>query len=350
MDHVPSFADPHSFYAFLRAAIEDGGTASLAKIGELAAVERELEIKGPCVAALACWGDAGFSVMVQNALRNTTSKDTSAAIKTLALIAARKPLSSTAAFIIDQATVDLINGRLAQTNLADTARQRLAELVMSLRSEDLLIPLGVSFTQVSFADSDAAGEIVAAISAKWLGFGPRELDQCEQILEQSPEDEPALHSFFEQYPQVIDPLAVEVWSKPDFHGFKEPDFLIRRSDNSYIVVEIENAAKPIMTQSNQPTSYVTQAVKQANDYRAFLRERLAEAKKHFPRLDDPDSLVVIGMERTLSGPQKEALRQENYSRNKLRIVGFDELLIRSRAIISNVIASKVRVVKRYRVV
>jgi hypothetical protein len=72
-----------------------------------------------------------------------------------------------------------------------------------------------------------------------------ELDEYENLLEQKPEDEPSLHAFFERYPQMLDPMAVQVWSKPDFHGYKEPDFLIRRSDNSYLIIEIENAEKSI---------------------------------------------------------------------------------------------------------
>ena len=140
------------------------------------------------------------------------------------------------------------------------------------------------------SDADIVGEIVHALSSKWLSFGPSELDEYEKLLEQKPEDEPSLHAFFERYPQMLDPMTVQVWSKPDFHGYKEPDFLIRRSDNSYLVIEIENAAKSIMTQANQPSAYVTQAVKQVNEYRFFLLEktrRTALSPWHY-------SLLVIG--------------------------------------------------------
>jgi hypothetical protein len=95
---------------------------------------------------------------------------------------------------------------------------------------------------------------------------------------------------------------------------------------------------------------VTQAVKQVNDYRGFLRRRLPEARTHFPEIDDIDGVVVIGMENSLSPAQAEVLREENISRNKLRIVGFDWVVHRSRAIIANVSASNVKLIRKYRVV
>jgi hypothetical protein len=213
-----------SFYEFLRAAISDRGANSLAQVAECAANERDLEIKAPCVAALACWGDAGFRKMIENALRNRTSKDTSAAIKMLALVAAGKPISALSAFIADQVTCDQINDALLGANLANTARRGLSELIMTMPSDDLLIPLGTAFTQVALTDPDVAGEIVRALSSKWLGFGPYELECCEKLLTDRPEDEPSLHAFLEKYSQMLDPMAVQVWSKPSFHGLRSQTF------------------------------------------------------------------------------------------------------------------------------
>jgi Domain of unknown function (DUF4263) len=339
-----------SFYHSLRAAISDRGANSLTEVAECAAKERDLEFKESCVAALACWGDAGFKRMIANALNNGSYRDTFAAMKTLATIAAGKSISAPIAFIDDNIAFNQINDAISGQNLSMIARRNLSELIMALSRDDLLTPLGVAFTHVALADPAVAGEIVRALTSKWLGFGLYELDAFGNLLEESPEDEPALHAFLETYPQMLDPMAVQVWSKPDFHGFKEPDFLIRRSDNSYLVVEIENAAKLIMTQADQPSAYVTQAVKQVNEYRSFILEGLVDARHHFLDIHDPDALVVIGLENNLTPSQAKALQQENRSRNKLRIVGFDWILGRSRVVLSNVTSSEVEVVKNYRVV
>lgn len=337
-------------YTFLRSAIRNRGRDDLDQVAAYAAEYRELEIKGPCIAALACWGDEGFKRAIENALQDTTSKNISGAIKLLAAIASGRTIKPESCFIQDEDCLKEINDHVSENDLSTSARRRLSELVMSLSEIDLLIPLGTAFTQAAIVDPGITSEIVSAIGSKWLGFGPRELDVFDALLKESPEDEPSLHNFFEKYPQMLDPMAIQVWSKPDFHGFKEPDFLIRRSDDTYVVIEIENADKTLITQADQPSFFVTQAVKQANEYRNFLAERIVEARHHFPGIHDPDALVIIGLERRLTTTQREALKQENHSRAKLRIVGFDWISERSRAVLSNVTGSKVEVIKRHRVV
>jgi len=38
-------------------------------------------------------------------------------------------------------------------------------------------------------------------------------------------------------------MAVQIWPQPNVLGSKFPDFVVRRADDSYIVVEIETPAK-----------------------------------------------------------------------------------------------------------
>lgn len=339
-----------AFYRSVQAAIEDGGKQALKALADCAATERELHIKGPCVTALACWGEAGFEEMIANALRNRTSKDTSAALKILAMISAGKTITPLSSFMHDDELLDQINLSISEQGLQGIARRKLSELVMSLPTHDLLIPLGAAFTEIGIAGGDAPEEVVRALSSKWLGFGPRELEMFALLIRDSSDDEPKLHSFLEAFPQILDPMATQVWSKPDFHGFKIPDFLIRRSDDSYLVVEIENAAKTIVTRGGQVSAHVTQAVKQAIDYRAFVLERLPEARHHFPEVHDPDALVVIGIEEKLSEAQARTLQEENRARSKLRIVGFDWLLHRARAVHTNATSSGIEVITNFRVV
>ena len=196
------------FYRSLEAAIRDGGTQALSDLAECAASERDLLIKAPCVAALACWGDAGFQKIIANVVHNRTSKDTGAALKTLALIAANKPISSASAFFHDDQLLRQINESIIQQDLSSVARRRLSELVMMLPVDDLLIPLGNTFTHIGISDDDIAGEIVGALSSKWLGFGPYVLVLFASRIDQKPHDEPGLHAYLERFPQMLDPMAV----------------------------------------------------------------------------------------------------------------------------------------------
>lgn len=115
-------------------------------------------------------------------------------------------------------------------------------------------------------------------------------------------------------------------------------------------MEIEKPSKPLVTLANQLSAETTQAERQGSEYKAFLMERLPEAQQHFPFLRDPDCLIVIGMESSLNGTQQKALSNANNSRLRLRIVGFDWLLDRARAILTNVTSGRIEVVTGQRII
>lgn len=169
--------------------------------------------------------------------------------------------------------------------------------------------------------------------ARKLAIGPATITAYNRLIADRPDHEPSFHEFLARYPRLLDPAAVEVWSKPDLSGAREPYFVLRRIDDSYVVIEIETPAKPIMTNANQMSSQATQAVAQATTYRSFLMERFPLAASHFPRFHEPDCLVVIGLEQTLTPDGVEALARGNLSRNRPRIVGYDWLANRAAAIV-----------------
>ncbi len=113
--------------------------------------------------------------------------------------------------------------------------------------------------------------------------------------------------FFERHAQLLDPMAAAVWPHPNLAGARAPDFIIRRTDDSYLVVEIETPGKAVITGASQLSGRATQAVAQAADYRSFLVERFQTAAAHFPRFSKPECLVVIGMESQLSDLQRVAI-------------------------------------------
>jgi hypothetical protein len=73
-------------------------------------------------------------------------------------------------------------------------------------------------------------------------------------------------------------------------------------------------------------------------------QRVADARVHFPNFEDPDCLVVTGLERALDDRQKAALRDANRHRHRLRTVGFDWLADRARTVAANITRHHVEVV------
>jgi hypothetical protein len=145
-------------------------------------------------------------------------------------------------------------------------------------------------------------------------------------------------------------MALQVWSQPDLHGAHEPDFIIRRADNSYLIVEIETPGKQLVTQAGQMSAEATHAEKQATDYRAFLDERVVEARQHFPHYQGAECLAVIGLETLLTEQQAKSPKNANAGRHNVRIAGFDWLAKRVEAIIENISSGDIAVIEGCRVV
>jgi hypothetical protein len=229
------------------------------------------------------------------------------------------------------------------------ARKKLTEFVINMPEEDMHLRISNALQMLSMfppiGGSSPVTELSRALALRTMVIGEPILREFEALIEKAPDHEPSFQKFLTVHPQLIDPMAFQVWPKPDLHGAREPDFVVRRSDDSYLVVEIESPAKPLVTVAGQMSALVTQAEKQAMDYRSFLVRRFADASRYFPQFNEPECLVVIGLEGALTEAQRAALRDVNNHRQRLRIVGFDWLLKRSRALLANLVQTSIEVSK-----
>ena len=192
--------------------------------------------------------------------------------------------------------------------------------------------------------SACPGTFRCAIGALARGEHPT-LDEYERLIAERPDDEPAFQRFLTDTPRLLDPMAVQVWPEPNLFGSRQPDFLVRRADDTYIVVEIECPGKLLVTAGGNLSAEVTHAERQATDYRSYLVRHHANAALHFPGFDEPDCLVVAGLERRLDDTRRSVLRDANRHRHCLRIVGFDWLGERARTVAANITRNRVRVAR-----
>jgi hypothetical protein len=346
-----NYLDAH--YKLLQDAILDGGLTARNRVEAEARAADDLEITFPTYAALATWRREGLDLIVRVAIEGRTVKSKSAAL-TLFTVLANSGQLSMDLLMMDPTLVALANKKLDATKMKLEARHALRLLIMSLPTDDLLIPLSQSFMHLQLQPqappSELIQQLVGAISARWLRFGPPALDRYAWMLTENANDEPAFQAFFCEFPQLLDPMAVQVWSQPDFHGAAEPDFVIRRADDSYLVVEIECPGKMLLTKSGQFSHDSTHAEKQVLDYESFLSERISEAREHFPNYRRADCLAVIGLETALTPEQRHNLDRANGRRQNLKVVGFDWLLDRARTVVSNIGEGDIEVVDRHRVI
>ncbi len=302
------------------------------------------ELKAPAACCLLCWGEAGIDALIEGVKRTPSSKNRSLAVQIICAVASG---TEPAFLFLAEDLKDAVRMALNTTSSIQTfARQRLTEYMLSLPDDiEASDVAAIGFQRLSLLETraEASRELFAALASRWLVVGEPTIAQYRRLIADFADDENTFQEFFEGVPQLLDPLCSVMWPKPDLHGAKEPDFVLKRSDGSYLIVEIEAPAKRLVTEALQISAQVTQAVTQAMQYRSFLVERPAETRTHFPEFRDPECLVVIGTEGSLTEAQKRALALENEHRKGLRIVGFDWIAERADRILRNMISANIAV-------
>jgi len=303
-------------------------------------ITSNFELKALAAWELACWGAAGISQLAEATRANPTSKNLSLCVQILCTIASG---SIGAPLFATPSQIDRLR-RMVGTDatVVDHARRSLLELALSMESDEELIDLaGKGYGSAGMLEPASAREMFAAMSMRWLTVSVPVVARYRRLLADHPHDEPTFQRFFSEHPEMLDPMVVDVWPLPDLHGARKPDFVVRRSDGSYLVVEIETPGKPIVTRSDQLSAQASHAVSQVSEYKRFL-ERLPNGQIHFPAMDEVTCLVVIGLEGALGPSQMQTLRNDNRQRHTLKIVGFDWLASRAETMRDNMVRSTVR--------
>jgi hypothetical protein len=308
------------------------------------------ELKSPAAWCLVRWGKIGLEALLEAADRTPTFKNQLLALDVLATLASWQEGPRNFWRVPESMTERIIESNDEIEAISQIAERLLRRYILSFEDDqDLLIPLATHIQETAVLNPAAIGKLVQAMAARWLAVRTSTLEAFEALLIERRDDEPSFQSFFENHPLMIDPMAFEVYSQPSIHGAKEPDFLVRRTDNTFLVVEIETPGKLLMTQSNQLSAEATHAIAQATDYADFLKDRAATIRQSLPSFRQPECLVVIGMEGNLSEVQIRALRLDNESRHHVKVVGFDWLAKRARSTFENIVAGGIVVNRSLRV-
>lgn len=350
---VASAKGPIDLYPLIERCLDPVGAVGLAGLRRLAeadyATTFKYELQTPPAAALLLYGEAGLQELTELAIEDLSSRKASHAMELLASV-----VSGSAEAPIVTLPVDF-SERLkthleSNPSLREAARAQLRRLVLAYRDDDEVAwRVGMAMTALTTSKTKAHRALFSALAARWLAVSTPVLDGYERLIKTVPNDEPAFQAFLTSHPHLLDPLAVEIWPEPNIFGYKAPDFIIRRADNSYVVVEIECPGKALMTQAPQVTHAVTHAITQVTEYEAYLMQKYADLTSHFTGWSPPELLVVCGLERDLDEGQASVLR--NYNRNqKVRIMGFDALADRARVVSANVLDGAVKVFEQLRIV
>jgi hypothetical protein len=348
---------PRELPELLEACRRDGSLDALVCVTRMfedmyGGITYNFELKAPPAWELACWGERGIDQLVDATLKSPTSKNVSLCLQILSQLASGDKFAEAPIFCDAEHRARLHRLIGQRPELAQYARSKLLWLILTVDDEDdVLSMIGSALNQASYrpiGGLEPAKELFGALSARWLSVSEPLLQRYESLIADHADDETSFQAFFTEHPQVLDPLAAEIWTQPSLHGAQKPDFVIRRFDNSYVAVEIETPAKQLVTLDNQMSAYVTHAGAQVTEYRRFL-ERLPAAQTHFPNLDQVTCVAVVGLEGGLTAEQQQALRNYNREHYGLQLVGFDWLARRGRAMRENMIRTGVAVRQHTRI-
>jgi len=180
--------------------------------------------------------------------------------------------------------------------------------------------------------------LVVALSLRWLRLGPQVIAEYEQLILGSPDDEPTFQHFLQEHPALLDPLAVEVNPQAVVAFSNEkPDFIIRRLDESYLVVEIETPGKRLLLNDGQWADDARHAQLQVENYLENFAQGV-EGPEEMQRRRHARGLAVVGLERALSDEQRQQFVQKRiYLSKSIDVVGFDWLAVRASNILKNML-------------
>jgi ppGpp synthetase/RelA/SpoT-type nucleotidyltranferase len=137
-----------------------------------------------------------------------------------------------------------------------------------------------------------------------------------------------IHPFIEENPFLLFPNPDATFSEvPIGMGTEHRiDFMVRRPDATYLLVELENPRHRITTQARDFSAEVNHALCQVEDWQEWMEGNLPMVQNYYPELTSPEGLVVIGRD-VEDEQQTRRLRRRNVNmRGRIEILTYDDLV------------------------
>lgn len=144
--------------------------------------------------------------------------------------------------------------------------------------------------------------------------------------------EKSYQDFLEKHPAFVEPLAAEVLNRKRLGLELITDFVVRRHDFRYVLVEIEKPHDRIFTQADDFSSSFSHAMGQVLDFQGWVAENVAYAQRHLPGIETPHGVLIMGRRSQMTGGQESKLRRWLHNSKNIEVLTFDDLSDRARAL------------------
>lgn len=157
------------------------------------------------------------------------------------------------------------------------------------------------------------------------------IEEWESLVERDL-PEKTYQDFLEEHPVFVDPLAAEVLNRKRLGLELVTDFVVRRHDFRYVVVEIEKPQDRIFTQAGDFASSFSHAMGQVLDFQGWIAENVAYAQRHLPGIEHPHGLLIMGRRSEMTADQESKLRRWLQNSKNIEVLTLDDLSERARAL------------------
>lgn len=240
------------------------------------------------------------------------------------------------------ATLTPVPERPVHSEDAEYARNVLTDVIVeSLSDLDLA---EVFWREMSVTERAPSGEPLGTFYVKVAGeaqitLTTRVVEDFEALIAEA-HAEQVYQDYLTQHAGLLDLASAEVIPLAPLGLEFKTDFVLRRHDGRYIVIEIEKPQDRIFTNQVDFTHEFTHAVGQVLDFQQWVAENVAYATKHFPGIASPDGIVVIGRRADLDERRERKLERWQVNSNSIEIFTFDDLSTRARHILTSLRASR----------
>lgn len=162
----------------------------------------------------------------------------------------------------------------------------------------------------------------------------RLIDEFRALISQDLAEE-RYQEFLRDHPVFLDPLAAEVIPKHKLGTEYVTDFVIRRHDFRYVVVEIEKPQDRIFTLGRDFTAEFTHAIGQVLDFQGWVNSNIAYAQTKLPWIEVPHGMLVMGRRSSLNAEAEAKLRRWTANSRSIDILTFDDLIVRAEFLLAS---------------
>lgn len=229
--------------------------------------------------------------------------------------------------------------------IINKARSLFAEFVLEAHTNDEAFIALINFVdsiskdQMLFTDADAqpnARRIFQVLTESSIKISVSLIDEFSDLINQNLREE-EYQRYLALHPVFLDPLANSVIPKQALGLEHITDFVVKRLDNEFILVEIERPQDSIFTKSNDFSARFTHAYGQILDFLEWIESHGEYARSLMPGIFSPKGLLIIGSRKKLTVQQVAKLRRLNLNSRNIEVLTFDDLITKAENLHSNIL-------------